>query len=60
MTKTIKRTLIAFVLLLPIATLPAWGKLIWPQVFSDQVCILQSPDGTITKAHGVTCGGTGI
>ncbi|MEP0872437.1 hypothetical protein NDA01_21715 [Trichocoleus desertorum AS-A10] len=61
MSKTIKRTLIAFALLLPIAALPVWGKWIWPQIFSDQVCVLQAPDGTITKAQGVACsGGTGL
>nr|WP_290224023.1 hypothetical protein [Trichocoleus desertorum] len=61
MSKTAKRTLIAFALLLPIATLPTWGKWIWPQVFSGQVCILQGPDGTTTKAQGVACsGGTSL
>ncbi|MBW4490753.1 MAG: hypothetical protein KME12_23515 [Trichocoleus desertorum ATA4-8-CV12] len=60
MTKAMKRTLIAFVLLLPIATLPTWGKWIWPQWFPEQVCILPAPDGTVSKAQGAACTGTSL
>jgi hypothetical protein len=60
MSKPIKQALIAFVLLLPIATLPTWGKWIWPQWFPEKVCVIPAPDGTITTAQDIACSGNSL
>jgi hypothetical protein len=60
MTKAYKRTLIALALLTPIATFPLWAKVVWPQWFPDQVCILQAPNGDIIQGRDAECTGSGI
>ncbi|MEP0868836.1 hypothetical protein NDA01_03370 [Trichocoleus desertorum AS-A10] len=43
-----------------IATFPMWAQYLWPQMFAEERCVLQAPNGDLVKSYGAACRGTGL
>ncbi|MEP0873524.1 hypothetical protein NDA01_27570 [Trichocoleus desertorum AS-A10] len=51
---------ITFAILAGIATFSMWAQYFWPEMFAEERCVLQAPNGDVVKSSGVACRGTDL